>query len=67
MIKAYVSEQLVKELFDLYQPYENGIPSLSDLKNGITLQEVAYYAGVLDVLNLLKCTSQATPSITQIL
>lgn len=67
MIKSYVSEQLVNELFDLYQPYENGIPSLDSLKNGITIQEVAYHAGVLDVLNLLDRTAKATPSFTQIL
>lgn len=67
MIKSYVSEQLVKELFNLYQPYEKGIPSLNGLAEGITIQEVAYWSGVLEVLNLLKRTSQATPSITQIL
>lgn len=65
MIKTYVSEQLVKELEEVYSFAK--LPDGQAIINGITIQEVAYRSGVRDVIKALRHASDQGTNETPLL
>lgn len=56
MINSYVSEQLVRELEEMF--HRTKLPSLEEIKQGITIQELSYWSGVKHVIDVLRYTSE---------
>lgn len=67
MINAYVSEQLITELEAIFDAQRKVVPTYKEIQDGITIQEVAYWAGVRDVIETLRFASRQDNTNIQIL